>query len=482
MRRCSLFFALLSLGCFEDPADGGELGEGSTSAAGSGSTQSTVDSTTSGSGTGSSSSSETSLGTSTTAADGSSSTAGPSCGDGNIDVGEDCDDGNTVEGDLCNNDCRESGTVLWVETIPNVLGTNTNTLNAVVVLEDGQILAGGERFIAAEEGFQSEANVVRFSPDGVLELDVDLVTTERNDSVRGLEVDAQGSIYAVGEQDSVAGIRSTAWIGEIDADGSLVGELVTSSMGELSGYRAVATGPDLVMAVGFRSEGASVTTHVASYSPALVPGQTDDSVGSDPPEATSHVRDVVMDAHGTYVAGYRTDGPTFRGFTTTSPVDGVAYTPEDEANNTYTWGLAIAEPGNGSSSLWSVGWNDGTDFPLIAQLHRIGRDGALEETVMGYLGEQGEGAFYTSIVVDPSGDLIVAGGSLIGDIPNQFLPLVRRLDPAGEERWTRVFNDMDSLRGGISGLALDVDGTIVVCGNATDGRNERRQLVAKLRP
>lgn len=438
--------------------------------------------TTSGSSTGSSSSSETSLGTTTTAVDESSSTAGPICGDGNTDVGEDCDDGNRVDGDLCNNDCRESGTVLWVETIPNVLGTNANTLNAVVVLEDGRILVGGERFVAAEEGFQSEANVARFSPDGVLQLDMDLVMTEGNDSVRGLEVDAQGNIYAVGEQDSVAGIQSTAWIGEVDADGSLVGELVTSSMGERSGYQAVATGPELVMAVGFRSEGAGLTTHVASYSTPLVPGQTDDSVGSDPPEATSHVRDVVMDEHGIYVAGYRTDGPTLRGFTTTSPTTGVAYTPEDKTNNTYIWGLAIAEPGNATSSLWSVGWRDGTDFPLIGQLYRVGRNGALEDTLAGYLGEEGEGAFYTAIVVDPTGDLIVAGGSLIGDIPNQFVPLVRRLDPAGEERWTRVFNDMDSQRGGISGLALGVDGTIVACGNATDDMNQRRQLVAKLRP
>lgn len=38
---------------------------------------------------------------------------GDPCGNGDIDLGEDCDDGNAENGDGCNNDCTESGALLW---------------------------------------------------------------------------------------------------------------------------------------------------------------------------------------------------------------------------------------------------------------------------------------------------------------------------------------------------------------------------------
>lgn len=399
-----------------------------------------------------------------------------------MDEGEDCDDGNRVDSDGCNNDCRESGSVLWAEVLPNTPGTSTDTLNAVVIVEDGAVLAGGSRFIGRAKVLHSEANLVRFSSDGMLDVDIDLVTTERDDSVRGLEVDSEGRVYVVGDQDAVEGLQSSGWVAQVDTDGTLVSEIVTSSVGARSGFRAVATGPGVVAIAGFQGDGTGVSTHLSNYTPALVPGVTDDSVGSDPVETASYLRDVVMDEHGVYVAGYRLDGTTLRGFTTTSPVTEVAYVTDDAENNSYIWGVAIAEPGNPSSVLWSVGWNDGTDSPLIAQLYRVGRDGDLEDTLPGYSGVESEGAFYTSIIIGPAGDLIVAGGSFIGDLPNQFEPLVRRLEPDGEERWTRVFNEVDSVRGGISALARAEDGTIAVCGNATDIAGERRRLVAKLRP
>lgn len=484
VRRCCLFILLFNFGCFADPASGGKGGSESTGSDDSGSTQS-VDDSTGGTSTGfvPGSSGTTGGSTSTTTAvDDSTTAVDPSCGDGNTDADEVCDDGNEVDGDGCNNDCQESGSVLWVETVANTPGTSRDTLNAVVVLPDGTILAGGSRFVGKGDASQGEANLVRFSPEGTLEVGTDLVTTERDDSVRGLDVDGMGRIYAVGERDTVSNAESSGWVAQVDATGVLVGDLVTSSIGARSGFHAVATGPGLVMAVGFQGDGDGVSTVASSYSPMLALAGTDDNAGSNPVETQSHVRDVVMDQHGIYVAGYRMDGPRLRGFTTTSPVTSVAHVAADPMHNTYIWGVAIAERGNPDSVLWSVGWNDGTDFPLLAQLHRVSRDGELLGSQPSYLGEESEGAFYSAIVVDPSGDLIVAGGSLIGDGPNQFRPLVRRLDPDGEERWSRVFNDPDSVRGAISSVAQDEDGTVVVCGHASDMAGDRRQLVAKLRP
>ncbi len=482
VRRCSLLAIVLSLGCFAEPSDTAGGGEGSTGADESGSTEPvTASSEGTSSATGSN---ETSFGTTTTPAtdDSTTTVAAPRCGDGNTDADEDCDDANEVDGDGCNNDCLESGSVLWVETLSSVPGTNTDTLDAVAVVEGGAILAGGSRFIGKPGSFQSEANLVRFSPDGTLELEVDLVTTERDDSVRGLEVDGMGRIYVVGERDTVGGVQSSGWVAQVDSDGMLMGDLVSSSVGARSGFQAVATGPGVVSVVGFQGDGPGVSTYASTYSPMLVLADTDDSVGSDPIETQSYLRDVVMDEHGTYVAGYRMDGERLRGFTTASPVTGVASVAKDPMLNTYVWGLAIAEPGNLDSALWSVGWSDGRDVPLLAQLHQVSRQGVLEDTLLSYFGEESEGAFYTAIIVDPGGDLIVAGGSLIGDGPNQFRPLVRRLDPQGEERWTRVFNDGDSVRGAISALSQDEDGTIAACGHASDVVGARRQLVAKLRP
>lgn len=459
------------------------MGEGSTGADESGSTQAAGESSsgsTSGSTDGSSGGSVGTTGT--TAADGSTTATEPSCGDGNTDAGEDCDDANDVDGDGCNRDCRESGTLLWVETLPNVPGTDTNTLNAVVVLEGGTIVAGGSRFVGEEGAFQSEANLVRFSPDGAPELNVDLVTTERDDSVRGLDVDGMGRIYVVGDQDAINNVQSSGWVAQVDADGVPIGDIVVSSTGERSGFRAVTTSPGVVTVAGFQGDGSGVSTHALTYSPLLALAGTDDSVGSDPVQTQSYLRDVVTDEHGTYVAGYGRDGATLRGFTTTSPLTSVAHVPPDPVNNTYLAGVAIADPGNEDSVLWSVGWNDGEDFPLLAQLYRVSRDGQLEDSRPSYLGAESQGAFYSSIIVDPSGDLIVAGGSLIGDLPNQFVPLVRRLDASGDELWTRVFNARDSVRGGVSQLSVDADGSIVVCGFAADIAGERRQMVAKLRP
>lgn len=483
VRRCSLLAILFGLGCFSDPAGPTEATDGSTGVDESSSTQPVAESTEGTSSGFAAGSSGTSFGTTvTTAADGSTTAVGPSCGDGNTDAGEDCDDANEIDGDGCNTDCRESGSVVWVETLPNVPGTGTDTLNAVAVLEGGAVLAGGSRFIGKPEAFQSEANLVRFSPDGTLELDVDVVTSERDDSVRGLDVDGLGRIYVVGERDTINGVQSSGWVAQVDADGEPVGDIVTSSVGERSGFRAVATGPGLVTVVGFQGDGAGVSTHAASYSPMLTFAGNDDSVGSNPVETQSYLRDVVMDEHGIYVAGYRMDGGRLRGFTTTSPATGIAHVAEDPMHNTYIWGVALAEPGNVDSRLWSVGWTDGADFPLLAQLHRVSRAGELEETLPSYVGAVSEGAFYSSIVIGPAGDIIVAGGSLIGDGPNQFLPLVRRLDPEGDERWTRVFNERDSVRGAISGLSLDADGSIAVCGHASDIAGARRRMVAKLRP
>lgn len=485
VRCCSLSLVLLTLGCFSDPAESEEVGGSSTNGTSGSTIQPTSASsqgTSSSSSMGSGDTSGSTIGPATTLTDGSTTTLEPICGDGNLDDGEVCDDGNRLDSDGCNNDCQESGSVVWAEVLANTPGTNSDTLNAVVVVQDGAIVAGGSRFVGEPKARQSEANLVRLSGDGAVEIDIDLITTERDDSVRGLELDSEGRLYVVGDQDAVDGEQSSGWVAQIDTDGSIVGEIVTSSVGARSGFRAVAVESGVVAIAGFRGDGDGVSTYLVNYSLELGVGTSDDSVGSDPVETVSFLRDVVMDEHGVYVAGYRMDGANLRGFTTTSPVTEVGYAPAEPPQNSYIWGVAIAEPGALSSGLWSVGWTDGIDFPLIARLYQVDRDGDLEDTLPGYLGADSEGAFYTSIVVAPEGDLIVAGGSLIGDIPNQFEPLVRRLDPNGQERWTRVFNEIDSTRGGISALALAEDGSIAVCGNANDAADERRRLVAKLRP
>ncbi len=409
--------------------------------------------------------------------------AEPICGDGSADPGEECDDANDIDGDGCNRDCLESGGVVWLRTLPTIRGADRDTLNAVVTLDEGSIVAGGSKLVGAPGALQSEANLVRLSPeDGRIVFETDLVLTERDDTVRGLSIGNEGNIYAVGEQDMVAGSQSSGWVVALDVTGLPLEDIVTSSVGARSGFLAVASGPGLVRVGGYQGDGEGISTHVLSYSPMLALTDTDESVGSNPPETQSTVHAVAMDQHGAYVAGTRRDGPRLRGFTTTSPAMGVASTPPDAEHNRYIWGLAIAERGNPESVLWSAGWTEADGVPLLAQLHRVSRGGNPEETLPDYDGAESEGAFYSAIVVDPAGDLIVAGGSLIGNGPNQFRPLVRRLDPSGAERWTRVLDGGELTRGAISGLALDGDGMIAACGHAWDAAGDRRRMVVKLRP
>jgi cysteine-rich repeat protein len=62
-----------------------------------------------------------------------------SCGDGNVDVDEDCDDGNDVNGDGCNNDCVESGVIVWESTYDR----GPMEATALAVDEDGQVMVLG---------------------------------------------------------------------------------------------------------------------------------------------------------------------------------------------------------------------------------------------------------------------------------------------------------------------------------------------------
>lgn len=84
------------------------------------------------------------------------------CGNGRPDDGEDCDDGNEVNGDGCNNDCVESGVLIW----ESVFDDGAMEATDIAVNEDGEIMVLGNSR-SADDVFYSDWRRL-FASDGAI--------------------------------------------------------------------------------------------------------------------------------------------------------------------------------------------------------------------------------------------------------------------------------------------------------------------------
>lgn len=402
---------------------------------------------------------------------------GSECTDGVVDEGEVCDDGNDIDGDGCNNDCQSSGSVVW----QRALGGTGGTFRAVATHARWGVVAGGE--VAGPAG--ADASFVRLTLDGEVEVQAAVFEGAQEDRIRALAIDDMGRLFAVGEFDAV-GPQSTGWLAEINMQGEVANGPETIGDPGLNSIFAIELAPGTITVAGHRSDAPSFTSHAQEFTPTLTPGAQLETVEAEFGTSTESIaRGVARDMHGVYVCGYRASAfGDIQGFTAASPVDEVALDAV-EGRDAFTVGLAIAQPGDPTSSIFSVGWREATDVPWIARMHQVSRDGALINSMGNYLGHEDAGAFYLAIGVDNVGDLVVVGASGVADQDPEdqiSVPLVRKFSLEGVERWTQVLTTDDAPFGGLNSLAFGDDNRIVVGGNVRDIADDTQRFVAVLRP
>jgi uncharacterized delta-60 repeat protein len=140
---------------------------------------------------------------------------GDPCGNGDIELGEDCDDGNNENGDGCNNDCTDSGAMLWQETFP-VLNEDDYAWGVAVDSSD-------RIFVCGETNVVNVNNVDgwyrKYSPDGQLFWD-ETFGTANYEAAYGIAVAPDDDILVTGSLFNVNAVSSDAMLRKLDQNGA----------------------------------------------------------------------------------------------------------------------------------------------------------------------------------------------------------------------------------------------------------------------
>lgn len=151
--------------------------------------------------------------------DGAGTTGAIGCTNGSVEDDEICDDGNQADGDGCNNDCTESGTLLW-EFRSAFIGADE--IRDVAAFDDATIFVGGYQ--------DKKAWLSRFSAENGLTQEWSrLYSSAPEHRILSIAL-SEDSIFAVGSVTPVpmTEIRA-AWIARLSLDGELEWESTWSS-------------------------------------------------------------------------------------------------------------------------------------------------------------------------------------------------------------------------------------------------------------
>jgi cysteine-rich repeat protein len=405
------------------------------------------------SGTASSDSSETSGGE-----------GGPLCGNGAPDPGEACDDGDDVNGNGCNNDCVESGTLLWEVDA-----------GAGYVVESSEPVAAPERvatrgesvavLLTSNDGPDQPAALVRqYDGDGTLEWsdqwgmpDSGIVPSDvviaSDDAVVVSAVEVFGVGGAnIGHVRRYGVLGTEAWSLEIvDADYVVPAAVAAADLGEVL--------------VGGSTSGPS-TAWVRRYSPA---GR--EVLHDSGPRGQAYTAAIRVVEDGGYIV---CSGQAFLGG------GGGASISRYTENGVEDWNFTIPEvdlvgcDADASGAIAIAG--------RVGDASWVGRaqgEGTVDWSV---LAEGTGGAEVNAVALDADGNL-VAGGTLFdptdGD-PNAIRWL-RKFDAAGTLLWERQFDFSSEQPERIADVSVDDADNIYVVGRRDDVGGPRAWL-AKLTP
>lgn len=383
---------------------------------------------------------------------------GPGCGDGEVNGPEACDDGNQLGDDECNADCVLPGTLLWTRNYTGEDAGNARARGAAVD-SSGNVIVVGEEFVVGQN-----ANVWarKYTPDGEV-----LWTWSWNGASNGddiahaVAIDPAGDLVIVGET-YVGGSGADMLFVKLGPDSKPVWQKTYNGPGNL----------------GDRAYGVAVdgTGNIA------VTGEEYKLIG------LHNVWTRLMDKDGTaiwtdtYDANAGNDSGHAVAFTSSSEVvvAGEIYVPIGLAD------LWLRKYAAGGATMWTRS----ADHMLGNDIWRgVAIDGAGEIGVVGEVYEvaglsaikiarySADGDELWSDIQDSEGGDNDIGRGVAFDAGNNLIAVgeeytandfarawVRKYDPAGEQRWTQIF-DGDAAGNDIAwAVAIDAQGHVYAAG------------------
>lgn len=456
MHRLSLIgltsFALVTA-CTDDSSTGTTTGE-DTSGTGSATTgTSTTASTTAVDGTGSSG------GPTTTGVD--SSTGAQLCGNGELDDDEDCDDDNNEDFDACRADCTLPFEEGWTVSYNGPAG-NADSFSEVVIDGPGNIYVTGSHRVT-DQG--ANLLVKQYLPDGTEGWTYEYNGAfNGNDSGADLVLHPSGDLIVVGTTETMnqgdnflvmrlaATDQSEVWVDEYDGPGSGVEDYSNDDFA--AGVAVDADGN--VVAIGTQRNDDEIYDIVVRKYDADGGGLWTETFGG--AFADRDFGDsVAIDAAGNiYALGTeRFDVQMDQGWLRKYDADGVEVWTE-----TVAW-IPRDVTLDADENIVLTGYGlSGSDIAVVKYDPDFMQLWALEKDVANDF-DTG-----SSLFVGDDGNVYVAGSSAkMGEQDNLW---AGKLDADGAGLWSFTYdNAMASLADFGSGIAVDGDGNVVVCGSET---------------
>jgi cysteine-rich repeat protein len=376
--------------------------------------------------------------TSDTDPTGSTDDGGPLCGNMMLDGDEACDDGNDVNGDGCNNDCVESGTLLWELVLPSNEGVGEAAVD--VAVSDDDVVA----FLWNGGG---APHIDTFDSDGAALGSIDGPV---GDSWVALDFFGNGD-FAV----SVTG-GSAIEVARISAAGA---EL-WSSGAPGSGAFQPGTGTTVVATTDDDDVAFAGTANAAIWGGKFDGGGAFDWSDVEQVAAPGWARGtgIACEADGTCVVAGFTDA-------------------NGNSNGEKEIFLRLLAPGG--AAIWTAtyaptsGYFEGGHV-AIAPTGAVAVAGSDNETflVLGYTsdGDPAWSYLYDDIypyglASDVDGNFVIAGNGQRDDFSEGVNALIRKLDADGNEVWTRSYNSGGAQGDESRSVATDSTGRIFVVGS-----------------
>lgn len=416
--------------------------------------------------------------TTTTGAPTSTSTGEPAgCGDGEVQPPELCDDGDLVDGDGCNVDCTPSGQVLWSATVPGVLGLH-DEVTACQVDAAGSIYALG--FVGAAMGDDDLWLSKRAATGEELWTAGHAGAAKTRDQGRGLAVDPAELVYAAGFENT-ATQGNDVFVRKYAADGTAVWTKMYDgpASGGDAAYAATLTPAGELLVVGAQSvAGQSLDAWLRKYSSLGDVMWTRSHAGASAGPDAAYAIAVSAEGH-LYVAGSET-------------VEGEAdnvWLGKYDADGNQLWSRLYNGAASDKDYLYAAlamdeggvvvcGFETGAEVPWKSFVRRYDADGLTVWTELDE-GPQDAGALCWGLARAAGGDLVLAGAAMID---GQREPQVRRIGPDGTPRWSTVVPGAGGAASHARCVAAAPDGTFVVGGALDAGVDGRDRWLARLSP
>jgi cysteine-rich repeat protein len=411
---------------------------------------------------------------------GSSTTGGALCGNEQVDPGEMCDDGNDTPSDGCNNDCVESGSIVWTHT--QASGLMAADENWGVTTDDN-----GDPYVA---GFTQAAMddidiyLRGYSAPGGLRWTQTVGTAAVVD--QGFDVEfAGGSLYFAGSVTN--GNQGTnLWFARYDLSGGQTWAMTETGnptrgngipIPGNDGARAVAVGPDGNPVIGgfIVTNGGAQQFWVRKIDTAGMELWTEIFGGN----GNDQVASLAVDsANNVIVVGFEQNASRDIAVHKLSPAGAELWTmPFDGTEMLSDTGFGVAVTDNDDIIVAGVEGTSTSDGRFFLR-RMAAMDGSEIWTVQDE-GGTNEGAQAREVAIAPNGDLVVAALERDTALWNAA---VRRYTDDGDLRWERRYDGAAMTESFALDITVSADGPIYVAGIQDLGVDVRDAWIARLAP